>query len=391
MADQPDGKGRRKRDPAIIAAWILGVLGVVGVVAGVLLTHVLEGSSQPSTAPSSPPVTANSPSVRQSAASPGVPIPVYPASRLHDPDSAGVYGVAFSSSGTLAAGDLNGSGYLWDVAKDKVTGTFPDSNGEGIFGVALSPDGTMLAASTVNVHDGYRNGSVVVWNTSSGKLIDTLNGPNSRAFGSAPPAFSPDGSTVAAPNANGSVYIWHTATGKPAGTLPNQNGQSDYGIAFSPATGLLASANDSGTTFLWNTKNDTIVQMFQDPDRQAVRSVAFSPDGSTLAAGDLNGNVYLWNAATGAPMATLYGPKGGLVQSIAFSPRGGILAGTSDDVTDHKYVTCVWDTTGKLLATFQDPGSYGVTRIAFSPDGGILAVGDQNGYTYIWNMNWHSS
>ena len=126
--------------------------------------------------------THSSPSV-QSAASPGVRIPVIPAFRLYDPDSTGVYGVAFSQDGsTLAAGDLNGSAYLWDVAKVKVAGTFPDSNGEGIFGVALSPDGTMLAASTVNVH-GYTKGSIVLWNTSSGKLIDTLNAPNGRAFG----------------------------------------------------------------------------------------------------------------------------------------------------------------------------------------------------------------
>ena len=133
------------------------------------------------------------------------------------------------------------------------------------------------------------------------------------------------------------------------------------------------------------------MQKFQDPDSQGVRGVAFSQDGSTLATGDNIGNVYLWNAATGALMATLYGPKGGFVQSIAFSPRGGILAATSDNDKDHKYVTCVWDTTGKLLATFQDPGSLGVTRIAFSPDGSILAVGDENANTYIWNMNWHSS
>ena len=90
-------------------------------------------------------------------------------------------------------------------------------------------------------------------------------------------------------------------------------------------------------------------------------------------------------------MATLYGPKGGFVQSIAFNPRSGILAATSDNATDHKYVTCVWDTTGKLLATFQDPDSLFVSRIAFSPDGSILAVGDANANTYIWNMNWHSS
>jgi len=77
----------------------------------------------------------------------------------------------------------------------------------------------MLAADTVDV-DGYAKGSVVLWNTSSGKLIATLNAPDGQAFG-APPAFSPDGSTLAAANADGSVYLWNTATGKPAGTLPD--------------------------------------------------------------------------------------------------------------------------------------------------------------------------
>ena len=132
--------------------------------------------------------------------------------------------------------------------------------------------------------------------------------------------------------------------------------------------------------------------MFQDPSQPGSPRRRVQPGRQHARhPATENGNVYLWNAAAGgAQMATLYGPKGGLVQSIAFSPRGGILAGTSDNDKDHKYVTCVWDT-GNFSATFQDPGSHGVTRIAFSPDGSILAVGDENAYTYIWNMNWHSS
>jgi hypothetical protein len=63
MADASGGKEPRKREPVIIAAWIGGVLGVAGIVAGVLLSHALGGSPQPeqsSAAASSPPAAANS-------------------------------------------------------------------------------------------------------------------------------------------------------------------------------------------------------------------------------------------------------------------------------------------------------------------------------------------
>ena len=399
LAGQPQPGGSERREwsatriaivAAIVGAVITGVFTVIAAVAPTFLPwHQEPGSSSTPTATS----THSSPPAKRPPSSPGVPIPVSPAFRLYDPGSTGVYGVAFTRSGMLAAGDLNGSAYLWDVAENKVAGTFPDGNGEGIFGVALSPDGTILAASTLKAHGPhkYQKGSVVLWNTSSGKLIATLNAPDGRGFGN-PPAFSPDGSTLAAANADGRIYLWNTATGKPAGRpLTDPGSQVDFGIAFSPATGFLAAADGNGTTFLWNTRQESIVRTFQDPDSQGVNGVAFSPGGSTLATGDNNGNVYLWNVATGARLATLHGPKGGIVSSIAFSPLGGILAATSDNDTDRKYVTCIWDTTGKRLATFHDPQSLGVTRIAFSPDGSILAVGDENANTYIWNMNWHSS
>jgi predicted lipoprotein with Yx(FWY)xxD motif len=45
--NDPDGKGRPKRDSTITAAWIAGLLGIVAIVAGVLLTHALGAGSQP--------------------------------------------------------------------------------------------------------------------------------------------------------------------------------------------------------------------------------------------------------------------------------------------------------------------------------------------------------
>jgi WD40 repeat protein len=314
-----------------------------------------------------------------------VPIPASPAYTLTDPGGTGVYGVAFTRNGTLASGDLNGSVYLWNVTKDKVTGTFPDSNGQGIFGIAISPNGKTLAADTLNDLT-YGKGAVVLWDPPAVKPVATLTAPDGQGFGN-PPALSPDDATVAAANADGSIYLWDTTTGKPAGKPLTDPGTGvDYGIAFSPATGFLAAADHNGTAYLWNTKQSRIAATFQDPDGRGVNAVAFSPDGSILATGDLNGNIYLWNAATGSKMGTLHGPKGVPIQGIAFSPRRGIVAATSNNSTDHRYVTCIWSLTRGALATFTDPNSAGATRVAFSPDGSLLAVGDENAHTYIWNM-----
>jgi hypothetical protein len=62
MAGDSNGKGRRKTDSAVTAAWIAGVLGIIAIAVGVVLTHVLGGSPQArptNTAISSPPAAAS--------------------------------------------------------------------------------------------------------------------------------------------------------------------------------------------------------------------------------------------------------------------------------------------------------------------------------------------
>lgn len=382
---QPAGPAKGEWGPRKIA--ILGLIGAIfGGVPAAVLTGIFGLIHQPQNGPAPPPQSPTPAISRTTPREPAATVtpPASPALTLTDPHGTGVYGVAFTRGGTLAVGDLNGSAYLWNVARATVTGTFPDSSGQGIFGVTISPDGRLLAADTFN-DPAYTKGSVVLWRPPADKPVATLTAPDNSGFGN-PPALSPDGGTLAGDSADGSIYLWDSTTGKPTGTLTDPGTQVDFGIAFSPATGFLAAADHNGNAYLWNTKQSRIVRTFQDPSSRGVSGVAFNPDGSILATGDDNGNVYLWNVSTGARIATLYGPKGGTDQSIAFSPHGGIVAATSDNDTSRKYVTCVWSLTGKPLATLQNPGSEGVTRIAFSPDGSLLAVGDENAHTYLWDM-----
>ena len=157
--------------------------------------------------------------------------------------------------------------------------------------VAFSPDGNIIATPS----DNY---TVQLWNTNAGKHIRTLTGHTSTVLSV---AFSPDGNIIATASGNVSiagteikeweridntVRLWDTNTGKLVNTLTGHTDDVNS-VAFSPDGDIIATSSDDDTVRLWDINGGVrILKGHTESSGRMVpsdSSVAFSPDGNTLA------------------------------------------------------------------------------------------------------------
>lgn len=111
-----------------------------------------------------------------------------------------------------------------------------------------------------------------------------------------------------------------------------------------------------------------------------VTAVAFSPDGDRLVTGDDKGNVLLWNIAKGQLMWKLVGHDDE-VTAAAFSPDGKAVVTTGRD----KGVVVADVPTGKISTRLRGHATW-VLAVAFADDGKTLLTADGGGEVRSWDF-----
>ena len=245
---------------------------------------------------------------------------------LKNPGSMGVDAVAFGPGGILAAGDVNGTTYLWNVAASRVTARLPSPGGGRVHGIVFISD----------------------------KIV---------AIGAG----------------SGTVYLWSLATGHIAGHLTDPAAGGIHGLALGPG-GVLAVADGNSTTYLWNVTTRRVAARVTNPGNDSATAVAFSPDG-TLATGDSGGTTYLWSPGSHHLIASLADPDSDGVSALAFGPGGAVLA--AGDGNHTTYLWTVSPLSHHPAGLHQPQETHGVSSVAISSQG-TVAVGDYSGSTFLW-------
>ncbi len=149
-----------------------------------------------------------------------------------------IHSMAYSQDGKLfAAGNGNQTIHLWDAISTEHIATFKTSY-QAIEALAFSPDASILAIGT--------HKELHLWNFKTGESIPTAGHEDIEAL-----TFSPDGKILASGSSDTTIRLWDTKSGRLIDTLIGHSGS---------ITSLAFRAQDKGQ----NTLNTTLVSLSED-------------------------------------------------------------------------------------------------------------------------------
>ncbi|MFE7077855.1 NB-ARC domain-containing protein [Streptomyces sp. NPDC057620] len=273
-----------------------------------------------------------------------------------------VSALEWSADGRLAVGSDDAETVLvWDMSAD--TSIELPGHAGGVYSVAWSTDGRVAA--------GGRHGVVRVWDVAARTFVD-LERPVAGVFSM---AWSADGRLAVGAD-DGVVRVWDIATG----TWIDVHGYAEavFSVAWSP-DGHLTAGGRHGVVRVWDMAPGAGPGDTRDLSSEVdeVFTVAWSTDGR-LAAGGGTGAVRVWDPAA-ETWSDLPGHTSA-VYSVAWSPDGRLATSDIDAVVR------VWDAAAGVSAVATSSRGGETFSVAWSADG-QLAAGGRGGVVRVWDAS----
>jgi len=303
--------------------------------------------------------------------------------------------VKFSPNGQLlASGSHDGSVRLWNVTSGEVLhvlqGHFYD-----VISLAFSPDGTILASGGWDM-------KINLWNLTSGVLQETWTISPYIAMDL---EFSPDGSSLVMGSGErlgdwtnpqqSIIKIFNITNGEVLKKFIGHN-NAVSSVTFSIDGTILASGSWDNSVRLWNVTTGNLIHSFTN-HTHIITSIALSPDNLILASGSFDRTIKIWNLSSRNLLANL-STTDNEVWSVAFSDNSSLIAAAIGQLSywPHpsryweffgamQYASIqLWDITNKNLLDTLEGHDHIIESIAFSPDGSILASASWDWTIKLW-------
>ena len=270
----------------------------------------------------------------------------------------GRHAVSASDDGTLK---------VWELSSGEIVQTLTGHIRQ-VFDVAIASDSRIAVSASWD-------GTLRIWDINVGKEILILEGHAGRVNGV---AVTPDRRFVISGSDDCTVKIWDLTTGKLTRTLEGHTGPI-FGVTVSPDGNFCVSASDDGKLILWSINDGLIVRIFQGHD-DAVNIGLITPDKRLLVSASDDRTVKIWNLETGLMIRALKGHTD-WVHDIAFTPDSRLVISAGDD-----RVLKVWDLeTGKLINTFNGHSGW-VCGVAVTPNGKYAVSASSDGTLMVWEI-----
>lgn len=302
--------------------------------------------------------------------------------------------VDWSSQNVLSVG-LGTCVYLWSACTSQVT-RLCDLTGEGdnVTSVAWAERGNLVAVGT---HKGY----VQIWDVTTNKKLNTLDGHTARVG-----ATAWNGDSLSS-GSRDRLILQRDIRTPPLITARRLEGhrQEVCGLKWSPDNSYLASGGNDNKLFIWNLSNSgsshsaaaiphlaqgnqatlTSEPVYTFTDHiAAVKAIAWSPHHHGLLAsggGTADRCIRFWNTLTGQAMQCM--DTGSQVCNLAWSKH------SSELVSTHGYSQnqiLVWKYPSLVQVAKLTGHSYRVLYLAMSPDGESIVTGAGDETLRFWNI-----